>query len=232
MTEKRWVKNSPTAIVVNSIFAAIAGILFVFVLQDTHLSCSEWWYMSLPFLFSFFLFSWTAERMTDAIDKKDTRKYVAYFLPYNIGVILLFFGICLIFLQRYDFSLVFFTVYLLLCYFFWLIFWFWLGFERSFWPMLAAAILLLAGICLIACQWYNFCFEQSLVAGLTGLIFLGFSSPWLVDSWYIIFWKEEDFNNYLKELEGTIIPSSDPHKWELLFYGLRKAVNYIRKALK
>ena len=229
MAKKHWEINAPTNIVVNSIFAAIAGILFVFVLQDTHLSSSEGRYLSLPFLFSFFFISWAAERTTDALDKKDTKKYVAYFLPYNIGVILLFLGICLIFLQRYDSSLIIlFFVYLLLCYPLWFFLWFILDFEHSFWPILAVSILL-AGICLRAWQWYNFCFGQSLVAGLMGLIFLGFSSPWLVDSWYIVCWKEEDFNEYLKELEGTIKPSTDPHKWEGLFYGLRKIINYFRR---
>jgi hypothetical protein len=102
MNKKPWIENSPTLVVVNSIFAAIASILFVFVLGDSHLS--ECWFLCLLFLFSFFLFSWTADRITDAVDKKDTRKHVAYMFPYNFAVVVLFFGISLIVHYRYNFS--------------------------------------------------------------------------------------------------------------------------------
>lgn len=103
MSEKYWIKNISNLVVVNSIFAAIAGLLLVFVLQDTSLN-GKIYLIAFSFI-PFFLFALTAERIIDAVDESNTKKHVAYMLLYNIGVILLFFGIVLIIHFKSEFSL-------------------------------------------------------------------------------------------------------------------------------
>jgi uncharacterized protein len=172
MNDKRWIGNASDLIIVNSIFAAIAGILLVFVLGDSCLD--HCWYVSLIFLFSFFLFALTAERITEAIGQKSTKTHVAYMFPYNFAVILLFLGICLIVHFRYNFSLV-----------------------------------------------------VSLIVGFV------LSFPWLYDAYWLVFVKEDKFNQYLNELDGFIEPSPYAyHRGERLFYSLRKIVNHIRNKCK
>ena len=228
--EKRWIKNSPTIIVVNSIFAAIAGILFVLVVSD--FVCPYSWWQSLPFILSFFLFSWTAERTTDAIDKKDTGKYVAYMLPYNIGVVLLFLGIWLIFLHRYNFSLgLFFISFLISLVFLSLFF----GCSKINWRKrwrLLVLIILQVITCFLAYCCNSLSLKVSLISWLAGFALGVFSSPWLADSWWLLSRDEEEFGDYEKELdEEKGDPEKDSHIWELLFYALRKPKlwQYIRK---
>jgi hypothetical protein len=87
-----WQKNAPSQIVLNSIFAALAGILLGLSLQDP--SAGTWHKLvELTFsLFSFLLFARSAEGTTDALDEKDVRQFVYYLLWYNLAVILL--GVC------------------------------------------------------------------------------------------------------------------------------------------
>ncbi len=222
--EKRWIKNSPTIIVINSIFAAIAGILFVFAV--TAFVCPKDWGWSLPFIISFFLFSWTAERTTDAIDKKDTEKYIAYMLPYNIGVVLLFLGIWLIFFHIYNFSLELFLVSSFFCLCFSIFFF---TYFRTYPWLVGVPLLIMVQIviCLVACHWWSFCLKNALVSGFAGFAFLIFSSPWLADSWWLLSLNEIDFNKYKEELDGHIEPTVDTHIWQDLFYGLRTAMQFI-----
>ena len=208
MNEKRWIKNVSNLIAVNSIFAATAGVLFVLVLQDSLLSKS--WYLPLPFLFSFFIFSWTAERITDAIDKNNTEKHVAYMLPYNLAVILLFFGTCFIFLYKYELSFVSFLIYLPILLLFWLVY------RFTFLLLRILVILLFIGICFILFYRHS-SLGEFLAAGIIWVA----SSPWLADTWWLIFSNENEFNQYIGELDGTIEPIPDPHKWEHFFYWLR-----------
>jgi len=97
--------NSSNMIVVNSIFAAIAGLLIVFILQDKECFENVWKWPVALFALSFFLFSLTAERITEAIDEKDTQKHVAYMFLYNLGVIFLFFGAALTINYKYPSNL-------------------------------------------------------------------------------------------------------------------------------
>jgi hypothetical protein len=84
---------------------------------------------------------------------------------------------------------------------------------------------------LLVYQYCGFCIINSLVSELTGLIFMVFSAPWWADIWYLLSWSETDFKEYKKELDGLSKPCKDPHIWEQLFDGLRKTVNYFKKAL-
>jgi hypothetical protein len=99
--EKPWIKNSPNMIVVYSIFAAIAGGLLVFILQDNNF-CEYWKWPVLFFAFSFFLFSLTAERTSEAILEDNVKKRIAYMFLYDVGVILLFFGGALTIHYKYS----------------------------------------------------------------------------------------------------------------------------------
>jgi hypothetical protein len=209
MNEKHWINNVSNLIAVNSIFAATAGVLFVLVLQD--LLLSKIWYLPLPFLFSFFLFTWTAERITEAIDKKSTEKYVAFMLPYNLAVILLLFGTCFIFLYRYELSFVSFLIYLPIFPICWLFLWF----APLFFQILAFLTFIV--VCVILYYRFN-TLGEFLAAGIIWIA----SSPWLADSWWLLSRNEKEFNQYLGELDGTIASIPDPHKWESIFYRLRK----------
>jgi len=100
--EKPWIKNAPSLIVVNSIFATLAGVLLAFVLQDhclTKLFPCVW-----LFAMSFFLFALTSEGITTAIDEDDVRRYVFLMIPYNIGVILLLVGVAVLIYYKCEFS--------------------------------------------------------------------------------------------------------------------------------
>jgi hypothetical protein len=215
MRNKKWIKNSPNGIVVNSIFAATAGILFVLVLQDP---CLAKWYLCCPFIFSFFFFAWTAERITDAVDQESTEKYVAYFLPYNGGVILLFLGIWLILFHKFQFPLKISCITFAFSYALTILGLF-VPKSLSFRQRLLIIIIIAAIYCLIV---YHF---NSTIACagfiISGFAFYVFSFPWVADSWYLIKWDDEEFAEYLKELKGDVTPESDPHIWEWIFYRFR-----------
>jgi len=105
MNRKPWMDNSSNWIVVNSIFAAIAGLLIILILQDKECFEKAWKLPVSLFALSFFLFSLTAERIPESGDEKDTKKHIAYMLLYNIGVVLLFFGTALTINYKYDSSI-------------------------------------------------------------------------------------------------------------------------------
>lgn len=80
--EKPWHKNAPNLLIVNSILAAIAAI----VIQATHGGI----FWLLCGIMALLLFIISAEKITEAFDEDNVRTYVAYFIPYNLGVALLF----------------------------------------------------------------------------------------------------------------------------------------------
>jgi hypothetical protein len=107
--EKPWKRNTSQFLTVNSIFAALSGILIVLVLQEDKYFNKLIPLIHIPFAFlavgiffiSFFLFALAAEKTTDALDEDDSKKYVYYMLHYNAGVALLFVGIALLIFFRY-----------------------------------------------------------------------------------------------------------------------------------
>jgi len=82
-----WQRNAPGQITLNSIFAAMVGVLIALAIQDSipdGYKISELGLLVLAFLF----FAISAEQTTNALDENDVRKYVYYMIHYNAGVIL------------------------------------------------------------------------------------------------------------------------------------------------
>jgi len=99
--EKPWIKNAPSNILINSIFAALSGILITIVFQDTAHFEKNWYIPVVVLAVSFWLFALTAEMFATALDENDVNKYVFFMIPYNIGVILLIFAIVYLIYYRY-----------------------------------------------------------------------------------------------------------------------------------
>ena len=85
--EKPWHKNSSNLLVVNSILAAIAAIVIQTLVSES-VATNFWWILVGITAFIFFVVS--AEKITEAFSDDDVQTYVAYYLPYNFGVLLLF----------------------------------------------------------------------------------------------------------------------------------------------
>jgi hypothetical protein len=84
-----WQKNAPSQIVLDSIFAALTGVLLVFSVQDGSPGTWHRFFELMFSLFSFFFFARSAEGSTNALDEKDVRQYVYYLVWYNLAVIFL-----------------------------------------------------------------------------------------------------------------------------------------------
>jgi hypothetical protein len=77
---------------VNAIFAGFSGVM-AGVLIVTEDKCF-WIQISMGLsLFSFVLFAWAAEKITDALDEGKVSFYMCSMLIYNIAVVLLFFSV-------------------------------------------------------------------------------------------------------------------------------------------
>jgi hypothetical protein len=84
--DSTWQRNAGSQIVLDSIFAALAGIWITIATADgihTKLKFIE----VLCSLFSFFFLAVSAEGTINACDERDVLKYVYYLFWYNIGVI-------------------------------------------------------------------------------------------------------------------------------------------------
>ncbi len=104
--ERPWLKNAPNLLIVNAIFAALAGLALGLVFQDADLRGGGRWIWPVVFFgFSFMMFAWTAERITDAIDEGNAKKHIAHMVPYNLGVISLIAGVLAFVRIRYAVSL-------------------------------------------------------------------------------------------------------------------------------
>lgn len=93
MNEKTWQKNAPSQITLNSIFAALAGVLIVLAIEDSSIPNRPKFIELVLLIFSFLFFVISAEQITNALDEKDVKKYVYYMLWYNLGVILIGFSL-------------------------------------------------------------------------------------------------------------------------------------------
>lgn len=105
-TDIRWKKNAASVLVVYSILAAIASVILTTVIAADGSSAlrAHWWATVLPLGLSIYLFIYTAEKITDALDEDDVYRYVSLFNFYNIAVILLFEGLIATIYFKYIYS--------------------------------------------------------------------------------------------------------------------------------
>ena len=88
-----WKENASSFLVLYSILAATCGVFIVVIFTEIG-SVENYWFIPLAILgISFWLFIFSAEGITDALDENDVHKYFAVILLYNIAVILLISGI-------------------------------------------------------------------------------------------------------------------------------------------
>ncbi len=99
-----WIKNAPQLLVVNSILAALSGILIGLVIQDENHFGSSWYIPMIPLVLSFLIFVLVSEQITTALDEKDVKRYVFILLLYNLGVLALFVGLSTLVFIRYKLS--------------------------------------------------------------------------------------------------------------------------------
>jgi len=106
-----WLQNANSMLVLYSILAATCGVFIAIVIQDQDkLSCYWWCPLSVLGL-SFFLFIFSAEAVSEALDHKDVEKYISTHILYNLGVICLIIGIVFILFFRYQLNCFIFTVF-------------------------------------------------------------------------------------------------------------------------
>ena len=87
--EKIWAKHASSYIVINSIFAALSGILIVLVISDANAKKPIGDIFVLAVLvFSFCLFALASEMPLDAVDEDDIEKYVGVGDKYVINNVL------------------------------------------------------------------------------------------------------------------------------------------------
>jgi hypothetical protein len=86
-----WQRNAASQIVLDSIFAALAGVWVTIALPASIPNMSVWFKIieGSFSLVSFFLFAISAEGSLTASDENDVIKYLYYLLWYNVGVILI-----------------------------------------------------------------------------------------------------------------------------------------------
>ena len=93
MNNQPWKQSANSLLVLYSILAATCGVFIVVIFSET-ISIGHCSYIPLVILFaSFWLFIFSAEGITDALEGNDVHKYVAVIFLYNIAVILLLTGI-------------------------------------------------------------------------------------------------------------------------------------------
>jgi hypothetical protein len=97
--EKPWHKNASNYLVVNSILAAISALIIIqTVTVETSTTPSLWLFSGVV---AMLLFIVSAEKITEAFSNDDVKAYVAYCLPYNIGVLLLFAAVFGVVIEHY-----------------------------------------------------------------------------------------------------------------------------------
>jgi hypothetical protein len=168
-----WERNAPTQIVLDSIFAALAGVLIVTSLQDPN---PRSWrkLIELIFAFSSFLFlARSAEGTTTALDERDVDKYVYYLTWYNLGVVLLIWSLAILI---YGY---FYSHFLAFC------------------------------IRHTSCSWVAPETLNLLIPFSYAFFFLVVAKDWLEDVCWIIFKRQETYNEYIQELKEESEPTRD-----------------------
>ena len=87
-----WKDHAYSMTTLYSILTAMVGVLLAVIITDKEIIDHWHWPVSL-LAFSFICFIWGVEKLSDALDEDDVDKYLTWFLAYNTGVILMFFGI-------------------------------------------------------------------------------------------------------------------------------------------
>ncbi len=105
MDEKPWQKAAPSFLILYSVLAALSGILLSIVLAENNRLSGAWWIPGISLSLAVFLFILSAEKITDALDEKDVKKYVSWDIPYNFAVMLLIFGLITVVFFRYNLSI-------------------------------------------------------------------------------------------------------------------------------
>lgn len=104
MNNQPWKESANSLLVLYSILAATCAVFIVVIFTETS-SIGHCWYIPLPILVaSFWLFIFSAEGITDALEGNDVHKYVAVIFLYNIAVILLITGISSMIYLKFFFS--------------------------------------------------------------------------------------------------------------------------------
>lgn len=98
-----WKENSNSLLVLYSILAATTGVFIGIILTEKCLIESLYYVPLVILLLSFWIFIFSAEGMTDALDENDVFKYVAVIFLYNVAVILLISGILIIIYLKLHF---------------------------------------------------------------------------------------------------------------------------------
>lgn len=87
-----WRDNSSFVSTFYSILTAMVGAILALAISDQQIKDS--WYLPVALLaFSMTLFIWGLEKCGEAIDEDDVEKYLAWLLAYNLGTVVMFFGI-------------------------------------------------------------------------------------------------------------------------------------------
>jgi hypothetical protein len=87
-----WIDHAFSMATSYSILTAMVGVLLAVIITDKEIN--DYWYWPISLLgISFVCFVWGVEKLSDALDENDVDKYLAWFLAYNSGVIMMFFGI-------------------------------------------------------------------------------------------------------------------------------------------
>ena len=91
--EKPWHKNSANYLIVNSIFVVISVFFIGILFQDSIKGKINDCLFNISVLcgvIALFILIVTSEKTVHAVEEDDVRKYIAYMLPYNFGVLFLF----------------------------------------------------------------------------------------------------------------------------------------------
>jgi hypothetical protein len=116
LTDTSWEKNAGSQIILDSIFAALAGIwITIAIPEGDHVSAFFKFCEVGASVFSFFLFAISAEGTTNACDEHDVLKFVYYLLWYNVGVVLIGGAIWLFIWRQFSANFVHFARSLFSC---------------------------------------------------------------------------------------------------------------------
>jgi hypothetical protein len=100
--DSTWQRNAASQIVLDSIFAALAGIWITVALPDHSMPTRIRFIEVLCSVLSFFCFAVSAEGTTTAYDEWDVLKYVYYLFWYNVGVVLLGIAIAALIFAHFE----------------------------------------------------------------------------------------------------------------------------------
>jgi hypothetical protein len=87
-----WRDNAFSMMALYSILTGMVGVFLAVIIPDKEIEDNWYWPVGLLSL-SIICFVLGTEKYSDALDEDDVDKHLSWFLVYNFGVILMFFGI-------------------------------------------------------------------------------------------------------------------------------------------